>query len=54
MTAALNTIILWTFVIIGSWNALNLAARWFYGEMSYRYVWTIILGAMSAAVLIAR
>lgn len=43
--------LLWTLVIVGLWNGINLIARIYYNEFIPRYIWHIILGIWAAILL---
>lgn len=45
-------VLLWTLVVVGAWNLINLIARIFYEEPSYFYIWHIVLGFWAAFLLI--
>lgn len=51
MAEQLTTWLLWTMAALGLWNSINLAARLYYREPSWRYVWHIFSGAWASLIL---
>ena len=54
MADQLTNALLWTMVLLGVWNGVNMAARIYYRVPWWPYSWSVISGAWAAAILFLR
>lgn len=47
----LTTWLLWTLLVLGAWNGINMIARLYYGQPWGLYSWSVLLGAWAGAIL---